>query len=408
MKAAGPHPQEEQRLKSLQALEILDTINEAAYDEITQLASTICKSPIAMVSLVDKNRQWFKSVIGLTVQETPREQAFCAYTILQDQVFEVPDAHQNTKFVDNPLVTGHPNIRFYAGAPVLSPDNYPIGTLCVIDHVQRTLSEEQRSALLILSRQISRLLKLRQMMVSEEKRIRSEYELARMRFLGEMTAGISHEINTPLAIILGNTHQMSQFRDALNGISSDLSLRLEKIDRSAHRISNVVKGLKEFGKSEGSVQESQFTVGSLFESLVESFSEQAAKQNVSLTWEKLNNEATLKTHRTDLERAFKCLIVNALEAVKNLPEKWVKLSVELNSKTVKLTVTDSGNGVDPVTAASMMQAFFTTAPLGQKLGIGLSIAKSLIEANGGQLEYNSHSKQTQFSVILPRLLGESA
>ncbi|MEQ1723813.1 MAG: GAF domain-containing protein [Pseudobdellovibrio sp.] len=161
MKIATLHPNEKQRLESLQALNILDSLPESDFDQITQLASEICGTPIALISLVDRDRQWFKSKVGLNADQTPRDLAFCAHAILQDDVFVVENSSNDERFFDNPLATGGPNVQFYAGAPLLSPDGLPIGTVCVIDTKPRSLSTTQATSLKSLSNQVTRLLKLR-------------------------------------------------------------------------------------------------------------------------------------------------------------------------------------------------------------------------------------------------------
>ncbi len=161
MKTAPKHPEEKKRLESLTGLNILDTLPEREFDEITALASEICGSPIALISLIDGTRQWFKSKIGIDVSETPRELAFCAHAILQDEVFVVEDATLDSRFSGNPFVTGPAQVRFYAGVPILSPDGLPIGTMCVIDNKPRQLSASQEKSLQTLSNQITRLFKLR-------------------------------------------------------------------------------------------------------------------------------------------------------------------------------------------------------------------------------------------------------
>jgi GAF domain-containing protein len=152
---SAPIPENESaRLRVLYQYEILDTISEEAFDELTELAAIICKTPIALVSLVDKDRQWFKSVIGLSGRETSRDVAFCAHTIMGKDVMIVPDATRDERFASNPLVTSDPHIRFYAGASLLSSEGYALGSLCVIDRVPRTLTPDQEKALEILGRQV--------------------------------------------------------------------------------------------------------------------------------------------------------------------------------------------------------------------------------------------------------------
>lgn len=149
------------REAALRQYDIMDTEPEQAFDDLTKLTSFICDTPIALVSLLDSSRQWFKSRVGLDAQETPIEQAFCAHAIEQDGIFTVHDATTDQRFQSNPLVTGGPHIRFYAGSPLVSPEGVAIGTLCAIDRVPRQLTPEQAEALGALSRQVMRMMELR-------------------------------------------------------------------------------------------------------------------------------------------------------------------------------------------------------------------------------------------------------
>ena len=161
---------EARRLEALESYQVLDTANEQAYDDLTSLAAAICRTPIALISLVDSGRQWFKSRVGLPVAETPRELAFCSHAILQpDHVLEVPDTLLDTRFSENALVTGDPHIRFYAGAPLVSLEGMPLGTICVIDREPRTLMDVERKALQSLARQVVAQLELRRTVAGLER-----------------------------------------------------------------------------------------------------------------------------------------------------------------------------------------------------------------------------------------------
>lgn len=158
-------PAEEDRLAALAEYCVLDTAPEEEYDDLTRLAAHICGAPIALVSLVDRDRQWFKSRVGVAAAETPREQSFCAHAVAQKATLVVPDAAADPRFAANPLVTGSPNIRFYAGAPLTAPSGHALGSVCVIDRRPRVLEPAQLNALEALSRQVVRLLELRRLNV---------------------------------------------------------------------------------------------------------------------------------------------------------------------------------------------------------------------------------------------------
>lgn len=150
------------RLEALRGLEILDTPAEAIYDDVVTLAAAICRTPMAIINFVDADRQWGKALIGLESSEAPREVSFCSRAILApDELFVVPDTHADPEWADNPMVTGDADVRFYAGAPIVTSGGHALGTVCVADHVTREFTDEQRSALQVLARQTAAHLDLR-------------------------------------------------------------------------------------------------------------------------------------------------------------------------------------------------------------------------------------------------------
>ncbi|MEO8404277.1 MAG: GAF domain-containing protein, partial [Chitinophagaceae bacterium] len=167
---------EELRLLDLYSYEILDTAPEQEFDDLVQLASQICQCPASMITFVDADRQWFKAKIGLKETETPRSVAFCAHTILQDEPMIIENALEDERFFDSPLVTDL-NIRFYAGAPIISPAGHKLGSVCVMDTKPNSLNAEQQAALTIISRQLTKLIELRGMNIMLRKRATEIIEL---------------------------------------------------------------------------------------------------------------------------------------------------------------------------------------------------------------------------------------
>jgi PAS domain S-box-containing protein len=181
------------RIEALRRVNILDTPAEPAFDDATRLAALICATPIALVSLIDERRQWIKSKRGLVLSQIPREASFCAYAILQPTMTVIPDARQDPRFADSPLVEGEPHIRFYAAAPLLTIDGQPIGTLCVMDRKPRQLTPEQIDALDALGRQVSAQLDLRSR-ADELARLKKRVEALRTRMIEEHPTEPNHEL----------------------------------------------------------------------------------------------------------------------------------------------------------------------------------------------------------------------
>lgn len=195
---------ENERLKALYEYNLLDTLPEENFDRLTKLASIICEVPIALISIIDKDRQWFKSNVGLGANQTPRNISFCQYSIMGTELFEVEDALKDSRFKENPLVLEDPNIRFYAGYPIIDLNGFALGTLCVIDKTPKTLSENQRLALKTLAEDIM-------IQIAGNKKNEERRKLERLFYMSQdmiCIAGVDgyfKKINTSFTKILGWT-----------------------------------------------------------------------------------------------------------------------------------------------------------------------------------------------------------
>jgi PAS domain S-box-containing protein len=233
----SPLPKNEQeRLNALEKYNVLDTLEESEFNRLVELASIICKTPIALVSLVDEKRQWFKARVGLDVQETPREISFCQHTILGDELFEVEDALQDDRFKDNPLVTNVPDIRFYAGYPLKDPEGYNLGTICVINYDPQQLDEQQKRALKILAEEVVQQLVLRKERVEKEKLSRF-FDLTVDLICVATLEGMFVEINSTWTEVLG--YELSD----LKGVNFLSLIHEEDIDGTLDAMKDLGNGV---------------------------------------------------------------------------------------------------------------------------------------------------------------------
>ncbi|MDB5971979.1 MAG: putative two component system sensor protein [Hydrocarboniphaga sp.] len=383
----APRPaNESQRLDALHSYAILDTAAEATFDDIVKIAAQICGTSMALVSLVDTERQWFKARVGIGARETPVEQAICAHAILQPDVFVVVDTHLDSRFAANPMVTGEPKLRFYAGAPLRTSDGYPLGTVCVLDREPRQLNASQLEALQVLARQTMALLELRRSLSTAEamqKHLRSLMAIA-----GHDLRQLLQSITMSLEIARLKSGDPLVVRQATAGIAAVLKLGqdLDDLAMASSAVATVV-----------APKRTEVPVAELFAALEQSWRPQADRKGLRLRF------AASRGRIVSNPRLLKSILGNLVgNAIKYTSSGGVLVGCRHLKNDLRITVVDTGMGIAPERQIEMFDAFHKADLNSDGLGLGLAIVRSAVDLLGHDLQLRSiPGKGTIVSVTVP-------
>ncbi|MBJ7882952.1 sensor histidine kinase [Gelidibacter salicanalis] len=382
---------ESHRLDALNSYQILDTLPEKEYDEITALASMICNTPMSLISLIDKDRQWFKSHHGLDTNETPREFAFCAHAINQkDKTLIVNDARIDERFRDNPLVTGDPNLVFYAGIPLINPEGLPLGTLCVLDVKPKQLTPEQEHALEMLANQLMKLLELRKTTIILHQSNRKLN--AKNRTLEKFVSVAAHDIKSPMNNVLALSDMLLE--DYSETMDPEAVLLLEHVHTSVLQSTYLIDGILNYSKDPNSLSEHKESVH--IKSLLYDIEELlVTKGNVEMTIE-VDDNLHAFINKTALHQIFSNLISNSIK-YNHQDRVEILVHVYEDDEELKISVKDNGPGIDPKDKKRIFKLFSTTANRDKNgfhgTGIGLATVKNLVHSLGGKIAVISNKKE---------------
>ncbi|RMN23876.1 Circadian input kinase A / Phytochrome-like protein [Pseudomonas coronafaciens pv. zizaniae] len=418
---------EEDRVLSLEHLNVLDSLPERDFDDIVLLATTLCDAPIALVSLIDRERQWFKACIGLDVRETHRDLAFCAHAILQpDDVMVVEDATTDPRFRESPLVLGPPYIKFYAGAPIRTEDGHALGTVCVIDIWPRVLTEQQRLALQALARQTGALLENR---LLNEQRDRHAAELTlslenaqsqslalernlrhsqRVSSLGMLTASIAHDFNNLLQALSASLQLINMRSRRPRDVETFSNSGLQAVEHGRQLVTRLLNSVRQDGHelicidvSERLEAARDLLWRSVGDQLELTFDFSARGWGVLCVEAQLHAAVLnlLANARDAMSGPGKAHIATRFESVKDEPRLQA-------GDYVVLSVSDNGAGMVDHLKDQIFEPFFTTKTSGLGTGLGLAqVQEFAVNAGGGVLVETAPGSGTTMHLYL-RILGQ--
>ena len=400
MKSAIIPENERERLLLLNSYNILDSSPESDYDDITKIASEICGMPISLITLIDEKRQWFKSKVGLAQESTPRDYSFCAHSLSNPTVpLVVNDATMDKRFHDNPLVTGDPNVVFYAGVPLVAKDGLALGNLCVIDNAPNEISESKLQILRILSNQVVKLIELRKANTQLQK---SEADLKVInQNLYDFAYVVSHDLKAPI-------RHVSQYAQLIKEETEAKDLKsiehfLEKIDESASTALELIDGILRYSKSINSYdnENSNIDLSKMIENIFINYN-----NNQNIRCIACIEENEISTPSISLSQILTNLITNAIK-YSDKGQGIVRIHTYTEEDLFHFKIEDNGIGIKKEQLDSIFELFYMVEDKAlthiNRNGIGLNIVKKLIQYSGGNISVTSeYGVGSTFKFSLPR------
>lgn len=392
---------EKGRLRELRSYAVLDTLPEEEYDDITRLAAQICQTPISLISLLDENRQWFKSKYGIDASETSRDVAFCAHAINNpDHIFTVEDSRTDERFWDNPLVTEWPQVISYTGISLVSPNGYALGTLCVIDRKPKVLTQEQQHSLQTLANQVVRLFELRRTKSDLEKTINMLE--SKNRELQQFDSVVAHDLRSPLSSIIGIIDLLKN--GGSGHFDSEASEMIDLIDESAQTLNSLIIGILEHSRSNKTLTEHAVNVNltTLIERIISVLD---AKREYHFIYPIA--QQTICINKTALEQILINLISNAIK-YNNKEHTSIEVGFSNEPTHYQFYVKDNGPGINEKHKSKIFDIFEVGSGndrFGRRgHGIGLCTVKELVEGQGGTISVESSDETgTTFSFSIGHL-----
>lgn len=400
MPAANLPTNEQERLHNLYSYELLDTLPEKDYDDITKLASFICNTPVSLITLVDKDRQWMKSKYGVDLDETLREQAFCAHAILKpDEIMIVPDAPNDERFSDNPLVTGEHHVMFYAGVPLLTEEGYAIGSLCVIDNKPGNIDDNQRNVLKTLANQTMRLMQLHK---KTKELMRSRQLLEKVNIELETFAKTTAEsLTQPCDNAIEFTNLIAE--KYANAIDADGMQILSLIKYSCESIKDTVDETLQKANRLSFLQETKSLFS--FTNLLQDLKQALPSSQSSITIGKYPDNDTIYFFKNLLLQSL-THILTASSLFNKKQNQLIDFTFEQTKQAYIFIIKDNGNGVPVVSRGgefALLQVDTINNDTDNQYIKQLTAAKQIITSLSGSLDMSfEQNSSTIFTINVPK------
>jgi signal transduction histidine kinase len=378
---------EEERLLELYHYDLLDTVNEKEFDDIVQLASRLCNVPISTITLVDQYRQWFKARVGMPDSETSRELSFCAHAIAGDhELMEVEDATKDDRFHDYPNVTGDPNIRFYAGVPLVTKKGYKLGTLCVIDNKPRQLTEEQSYALKVLGHQVVKLAEQRlqnRYLHNYQKRLEQQSEMQ-----NRILAIVAHDVRSPLVSLQGIIELSEENIISEEKKSDMIGMWKKQLDNTMQLLTNLI----DWGKIQAGNDVLNNAPVNLHDIVQDEFEKCVASS--AMKGNTLRNEVDEKFLAYGDENVLRFILRNAVSnANKFTGNGTITISASRKKNKIFLSVADTGIGMSEAQLKSLREGKPAMVGLGTRnekgSGLGFILITEFVEMMDGSISIDS-------------------
>jgi len=392
MKSPQSPNNETERLLALNSYNIIDTPPERDYDNLTELAATICDAPIALITILDKDRNFFKSRYGIALTETPRNVSFCGHAILEDDIFIVEDVTKDERFFDNPLTKEY-NIGFYAGVPLINESGYKLGTICVYDFKPKKLNTSQIKTIKTLGKQVINLFELKKKN-DNLNAIREELE-QRNDQLKSFASLVSHDLKSPLSNIISLTDLLKE--ENQNNLSKDSLQYLEYIEESTTILKDYIDGMLLYYTANELLKSKKEDVE--LKSITEDIKNIHVSENVKIV---CNNILIHKVNKAAITQILMNLVDNSLK-YNDKPNRIVEINYEKQDSHHKFSVTDNGIGIPEAELEQIFEIFKTVKNSYNNpgTGIGLSTVKNLVEKQNGKISVTSElGKGSTFSFTI--------